>query len=309
VHRRMARTDTAREGLARLNQTLLSTRRLPWSLTLLGDYGSISEKTSTSRQPLTTTRWSTKCPRGTHSASLGVMMHLWGAYNERPRGAQGTPRLFWALVLRQRARPHLRASSCPATSSLPATHNHLPCHAVLSPVADVSLDTLATFDDQPSVLFSPHPQLGSLMDLEYYDRQELHTISIVAKKQKSLNDAGSYAGQASSSDTASPVTASRSPVVGTAPSAASLEDAILEASSPTTASQTPHRIAALAPLNSSAIPSPHILSSSSPTSPTAPAATRPALAPILVRRRSALLRPRSPASIPSPTSPALGVSF
>ncbi|KAI5832268.1 hypothetical protein K523DRAFT_370760 [Schizophyllum commune Tattone D] len=37
--------------------------------------------------------------------------------------------------------------------------------AVLSPVADVSLDTLATFDDQPSVLFSPHPQLGSLMDL------------------------------------------------------------------------------------------------------------------------------------------------
>ncbi|KAL1715105.1 hypothetical protein EV715DRAFT_256559 [Schizophyllum commune] len=205
--------------------------------------------------------------------------------------------------------------------------------AVLSPIADVSLDTLATFDDQPSVLFSPHPQLGSLMDFEHYDRQELHTISIAAKKQKSLNDAGSYAGQASSSDTASPVTASRSPVIGTAPSspiihspasarqrlsmsprvralsrAASLEDAILEASGPT-ASQTPHRIAALAPLNSSAIPSPHILSPSSPPSPTAPAATRPALAPILVRRRSALLRPRSPASIPSPTSPALGVSF
>ncbi|KAL1758864.1 hypothetical protein FB107DRAFT_258154, partial [Schizophyllum commune] len=90
--------------------------------------------------------------------------------------------------------------------------------AVLSPIADVSLDTLATFDDQPSVLFSPHPQLGSLMDFEYYDRQELHTISIAAKKQKSLNDAGSYAGQASSSDTASPVTASRSPVIGTAPS-------------------------------------------------------------------------------------------
>ncbi|KAI4523440.1 hypothetical protein K525DRAFT_278436 [Schizophyllum commune Loenen D] len=203
--------------------------------------------------------------------------------------------------------------------------------AVLSPVADVSLDTLATFDDQPSVLFSPHPQLGSLMDLEYYDRQELHTISIVVKKQKSLNGAGPYA---SSSDTASPVTASRSPVIGTAPSspiihspasarqrlsmsprvralsrAASLEDAILEASSPTTASQTPHRIAALAPSNSSATPSPHILSPSSPTSPTAPTATRPALAPILVRRRSALLRPRSPASIPSPTSPALGVSF
>ncbi|KAL1664997.1 hypothetical protein GGF50DRAFT_101146 [Schizophyllum commune] len=206
--------------------------------------------------------------------------------------------------------------------------------AVLSPVADVSLDTLATFDDQPSVLFSPHPQLGSLMDLEYYDRQELHTISIAAKKQKSLNDAGSYAGQASSSDTASPVTASRSPVIGTAPSspiihspasarqrlsmsprvralsrAASLEDVLIEASSPTTASQTPHRIAALVPLNSSAIHPPHILSPSSPTSPTAPTATRPALAPILVRRRSALLRPRSPASIPSPTSPALGVSF
>ncbi|KAL1683137.1 hypothetical protein EV122DRAFT_258562 [Schizophyllum commune] len=199
--------------------------------------------------------------------------------------------------------------------------------AVLSPIADLSLDTLATFDDQPSVLFSPHPQLGSLMDFEYYDRQELHTISIAAKKQKSLNDAGS-------SDTASPVTASRSPVIGTAPSspiiyspasarqrlsmsprvralsrAASLEDAILEASSPTTTSQTPHRIAGLASLNSPAIPSPYILSPSSPTSPTASAATRPALAPILVRRRSALLRPRSPASIPSPTSPALGVSF